>query len=376
MTGWPRRRPSPQPRTHVSPAGAAALIRCPLQVAYRDDPQALVGVPWTPALCIGTAAHLVLERAGAGHLPTDEARAEAWEEAIRAQVVALEAKGTAAVLWVSRPADWPFYALKRARTLRLARRLASLRGEAGPTPAKTSAANPAVEFEVWREALDGRLKGRIDVVRRGPPKIIEDYKTGGLSDEETGEIRQEYLVQMALYAVLEHAHDGIWPDRAVLIPLTGPSADVAIDPAEAARTAEGVLAVLDEYRTAAAAGELESLGRPSAATCRWCPFAVHCAPFWAACSEEWLAEGITAMSGRVEHISAAGGLLTLTLESLAGSIRGLVTIRGLAPVQMPSGGLSQGDAAGVSDVRVQRGSEELWATPSTRVECAEPGPAF
>ncbi len=244
-----------------------------------------------------------------------------------------------------------------------------MRGEAGPASPQASHASPGAAFEVWREACDKRLKGRLDVVRRGPPKIIEDYKSGAVSDEQTGEIREEYLVQMALYAVLEHAHDGIWPDRAALIPLTGPPVEIAVVPKEAAEVAERVLAAFDRYR-AAALGELETLAQPAAVTCRSCPFMVHCGPFWEACDESWLADGVVAMCGTVDHVSYAGGLGTLGLESGSGSVRGPVTIRGLSPDQMPSGYLSPRETAGVSGVRIQRGGGEVWATPSTRVERA------
>lgn len=324
-------------------------------------------------MCIGSAAHLVLERAGAGELPTEEARAGAWDSAIQAQADALQEKTTPPA-WASRPSSWPYYELKRARTLRLASRLAALRGSGGPPPGGSPHASPAADFEVWREALNGRLKGRIDVVRRGPPKTIEDYKTGKVNDEDTGEIRQEYLVQMALYAVLEHAHDGIWPESAELIPLTGPPVELAIDPALATRHAEEAVAALDAYLAAAEAGELESLARPSAGNCRWCPFSVHCGPFWASCAEEWLSLGVTAMSGLIQQISPAGELRTLALDSCAGSIRGQVRIRGLEPVQLPPG-LSPGDSIGVTNVRLAGSGSEIWATPATRVERAVAGVA-
>ncbi len=357
----PRRAPEPVKRSYVSPAAAAGLLRCALQLAYRDDP-VLRHVPPTPALLIGTIAHEVLELAGAGRLDGPAGARTAWDSALNKQ----KAKAAADPLmsgWPADPRRWPFYAVKRARTVRLAASLAAVAGTRG------SGGHGSIRLEQAGQAEGGRLRGRIDVVRPGPPKIIEDYKTGAVADPDDGAVKDDYLVQMLLYAVIEHERDGIWPEEAVLIPVQGAALAIPVDPARAEEVKAAAMQALDAYDAAPPAPGIWELAAPSPHACARCPFSVQCGPFWDACGESWLQDGVRAAAGEVSRVTRSGDSLSVTIDSSAGSQRGALTIRNLHPSHVAHlGDLAAGQPVGVTGFAASPNPGEAWATYGTRVE--------
>jgi RecB family exonuclease len=360
----PRQAPVPEKRSYISPAAAAGLLSCPLQLAYRDDPL-LRQVPSTPALRIGTAAHEVLEKAAAGKLAGADGISDAWEAAISAQAAAA-GRDPASAGWPPDPRRWPYYAIKRARTVRLAATLAGYARATGDAKGRGQ-----VRLEQPGTAAGGRLRGRIDVVRLGPPKVIEDYKTGAIADPETGEVKDDYRIQMQLYAVIEHERDGVWPAQAVLIPVKGAALTIGIEPSTALGTAEAALAALDDYENAPAAPGIWRLAAPSSRLCGRCPFSVHCGPFWDACEEAWQAEGVRAAAGAVTEVSRSGDSLTLTIDSHAGSYTGALTIRNLPAVQLSGQEeIRQGETVRVTSFVRSPNKREAWWGFDTRFERA------
>ena len=73
------------------------------------------------------------------------------------------------------------------------------------------------KVEVWYEGYDGKLVGRIDLLRYTSSGIeLVDYKSGLVmqQDETDGNIqhlREPYERQMLLYTALVHKNEDQWP---------------------------------------------------------------------------------------------------------------------------------------------------------------------
>jgi CRISPR/Cas system-associated exonuclease Cas4 (RecB family) len=203
--------------------------------------------------------------------------------------------------------------MRKVQAKRLARQIS---GEVtGPTGFPHISEHPA-------EAFGGRLRGRADVVIRGPHHEIRDYKTGAITEPGSNELKAEYRTQMLLYAALEHEETGEWPSTATIIPLEGERFEIAVDPGEAQACAEHALEALEAYN---AAIETEAtwtaLARPAPHTCRFCPYASRCPAFWQAATPEWEGEGVRAVAGPVLSVeNAQQGLVALEIAVGAGTI--------------------------------------------------------
>lgn len=59
----------------------------------------------------------------------------------------------------------------------------------------------------------------------------------------------------------------------------------------------------------------------------WCPYAAQCPAFWEACDPSWDPE-VTAARGLAESVSSSPlGGVTFTLQAIAGTVDGQVTVR-------------------------------------------------
>jgi hypothetical protein len=219
-----------------------------------------------------------------------------------------------------------------------------------------------------QSAYGGRLRGRADVIRRNGAATIEDYKTGSIYEEGTAEIKAHYRAQLLLYAVLEHAETGFWPERATLIPLEGDEATIEVDPGAAHAAADAALSALDRYNTAiCAAGSLEDLGNPNPEICRFCPFSVRCPAFWTAISPSWLEHGIGATAGIAIRIAESRlDTFNIELDAAAGSLEpGRCLLYGL-DVQRFGSAIDAGEQAHVAATNLAARADERQLRPTQR----------
>jgi RecB family exonuclease len=316
--------PRPSPIDSTSPS--FSLGECLLRTAYASDSSFESLAASTRAARLGTACHQVLEAAGRGRLPDPSdpswriAFEQLWTSAIsrqeeRAQRSPLEAYWGPA-------ASWPNYAKRKVATRRLCQQIGRLR-EPAETEGGTRAGSPGRGIREERQsAFGGKLVGKADVIVRGPEPVIEDYKTGALYEpDDPTQVKEQYRAQMLLYAVLEHEATGIWPVRAILIPLEGLPVEIEIVPAEAEEAARQALADLARYNNAVeAGGDPSTLAAPSPEACFYCPYAIECPAFWTTADPSWRSDGVAAVAGEIlGSQTARNGTLTLELRAVRGS---------------------------------------------------------
>jgi hypothetical protein len=172
-------------------------------------------------------------------------------------------------------------------------------------------------------ALDGKLRGRIDLVQGDE---IIDYKTGALFENDTGDglplLKAAYVRQLRIYAYLVRSATGKWPRRGLLFPLAGSAVIVDIEPTQCETEAAEAVKLLERYNNLVVSGtEALGLASPSPEACRWCSFKTICPAFWANANERWnLTLDGEAITGRLTRppLALHGGAawsVTLTVEA-------------------------------------------------------------
>jgi RecB family exonuclease len=359
----------------VSPSRAAALAECGLRVAYQLDESFAREVPSTPAARLGSVCHRVLERAARGDSPQAGERRTAfehlWDDELAREMRKSEASPGEGH-WPP-PQRWPNYAIRKARTRRLAERLFAAQDEngKGATPSSRSA---ETLHEHSQSAFGGLLQGRADVIKRGSHTVIEDYKTGSIYESGTEEIRRSYRLQLLLYAVLEHAETGVWPSHAILIPLEGEREEFPIDPKAAADAGEAAVSELQQFNAVVLSTGPQSLASASPDHCRFCEYSVRCPAFWDAITTSWGEQGVVATRGQLLRVAQSRfDTLDIEMQPDAGSLdAATVRVHGLSAEQFSdlqhvragtaaaATGLRPGDAPGLARptlrTRVVRGS--------------------
>jgi PD-(D/E)XK nuclease superfamily len=284
---------------------APALLGCRRRYELARRPSGSGGFFSIPA-ALGDLCHESLQRTTETRAilseDWEEALGFAWEEAL-AQLSERSPEG-------SDPASWPGFKVAKARTRNVATRLReALRPLGGE-----------VELICERRmaALDGRLIGKPDlVVNCEAGHWIVDYKTGSALDFETEQPREEYVAQLHLYAVLEHARSEAWPTRGILLPFSQRTVDLELEQEACERLAAAVDAAIEAFNQRAPEPQPAA---PSISSCQWCGNATKCDAVWDSCDESWaptvsLAQGTVAQVARSET-----GLATIVFDLEAGSL--------------------------------------------------------
>jgi len=195
-----------------------------------------------------------------------------------------------------------------------------------------------IKVEVWYEGYNGRLAGRIDLIRYTSSGMeLVDYKSGLVmqqdeADGNTQQLQEQYERQMLLYAALAHENEGQWPAMVTVESLIdGPHA-VNFTPEASEKAVKEALQLLDTYNRKVARGEIR--GTPNENCCRWCSFKALCRDFLEAANESW-ASPLKTVIGRLVSVHADPPPF-LTLEIIGGDYyRGIVNIRGIPANVIP-----------------------------------------
>lgn len=304
----------------VSPSRAASLLRCALSEAFRAA-QTVPRLPTHPKAHFGVIAHDFLARAAAGLIHCENSRSslqdwrklvESYEETLRND------PSEASVLPLSRSCE--DFEVNALLIVKASVFIGSRSRRAG--------SELRVRTESHIVSQDGQIAGRLDKIRSVDGRnIITDFKTGSSTDA-TGNLREEILLQLKLYAYLAHEASGEWPIIEIQ-PQMGDPIPVPYDPGEIDALAGAVkerLQVVNEQISDVLAGitDESQLASPSPSACRFCPFRVSCAAYWKARSSWAHRTKPPDIDGRLVNIRPQGGeilLLEIETEDGASSVR-------------------------------------------------------
>jgi RecB family exonuclease len=319
----------------ISPSRYYALQLCPLKEIWAAA-RSPVGLPAHPAAYLGTVIHSLLEDAGRGLLDglTADGIATRWDELVLLKEQEL------ARSWLERRL------LPLSRTLRDAevrKRKACLRA-AEITDARRSrlpAESPSgpARFEQWVQTTDGKVGGFIDVsFRRNGRLVIRDYKSGTIQSGSNEIIREEYEVQLKLYAALYATTFQEWPEELELVGLQGAVVPISFRRSECEALCIKAVEMLDATnariraaRETRADRAARSFARPSPEICGFCQYRPMCSAYQLATSaraaEMWPPDTV----GLVREVRLLGnGSGLLVLES-AGMPTAQIRLRGIEP---------------------------------------------
>lgn len=300
-------------------------LDCPLRVAFSQNRADQQRSKWqtAPAL-LGKIAHDTIEAALQG-AELDHAWHEAVESHSTDDIPTLDVLPTA----------------QRTR-LRIKKRLPALLGllaELGP--------NPELFTEHELETADRALRGRPDLIAHGNETFIVDYKSGLVKHNSV--VRSRYRRQLLLYGELVRECLGLISTRLLLFSLRQGIVDIPADITMMQETAMQARQTREEYNSRTPGPQP---GNPTPATCRFCPHAPVCEPFWEAVDATWTSEIGLAVRGRMqshpEH--SAWGRTAVTVDVDDGPLSGrVVHINGIASDLISSA--SAGDRVAITDLR-------------------------
>jgi hypothetical protein len=195
---------------------------CALQLLWKGK------APLAPyaAAKLGDVVHRMLDRLPAG--AAEEDAKLAWNEALEHTESRLNDD------WVTRgllPLERTVrgYALKRILTIRSVLHSVPTSNYSG-----ADGGQPAAFREEHLQSVDGLLKGRADLIeKRDGEWVLVDYKSGSIHEDDEGSggqrIKEEYTLQLRLYAHLIWEAKGMIISKALLRTLDGCEHEVRVD---------------------------------------------------------------------------------------------------------------------------------------------------
>ncbi|KUO74509.1 MAG: hypothetical protein APF77_18430 [Clostridia bacterium BRH_c25] len=261
----------------ISPSKYFSLQACILREVWSADNQTKGLLPVAPIIKIGTVAHKVLELAAKGLVKTEEDAVKQWDIGVKATEEEMNSSWLEKhLLPLSKKAR--YYEVKRQQCLIMVRSIL------GRGSGKGIIRPSSIKVEVWVESSNGKVAGKIDVVRQTSEGVqIVDYKTGAVLEinADADEIKLEYQLQLKIYAALYNEKYGNWPEHLVILTLGHKEYEIPFTKKECKNLLEKASARLDEVNAMiASAHSVKELANPTPDNCRYCTFRPACEVYW------------------------------------------------------------------------------------------------
>ncbi len=338
----------------ISPSGFTALSLCPLRAACIAAGQPTL-LPQSPASTTGTISHKVLEAAGRAKASSEaDTFIKVWDEIAEVEEAKMQLNTLQRRFIPLRQHDLRYEVIR----WQTCQRASFISQRALLTKRSPLAGYTQSHYEEFIQSSDGTIAGVIDFVQETQQgAILRDYKTGTIWDDSHVQlnghpaVKQEYQVQLKLYAALWWTKTGMWPLRLELVPLDCDPIEVIFDHAEylallesaqatLANTNDHIRKVLQELPPNAT-----TLATASPSICRYCSFRPGCPAYWnargAISTTEVTYDWPVDIRGTLQKKQMLGnGLLMLQLQTEQGDI---------ALVHLSAGLTSYPDLANVHD---------------------------
>ena len=256
----------------ISPSRFSQFQLCSLKEIWSSNHQVSL-LPSHPSARLGTISHAVLEATAKGAV-TDKASFDVqWDDVTR------EVEGEMLQRQIEEhlvPLELSSfnYEVKKILSFKMAEQIFDSSGQ------RASGKQCA---EQWFESADGKIGGKIDLILHHDDGVeIIDYKTGNVLDAQSGsEVKDEYKVQMKLYAGLYYEVKGDWPVKLSLIGIDRQKYYVSFSQEECAELLEEARRIIDETNELIEAGlKPEDFANPSPSACRYCSYRPACKKYW------------------------------------------------------------------------------------------------
>jgi RecB family exonuclease len=304
-----------KPMGRLSPSTAYSFYLCPLKEVLRFN-KVIAPLPVFPAARLGSAIHAVLEEASKKMIRNEVDFNERWAFNVKRIESIMEHVPAEQHLVPLEDSERTFE-VKKLQTWKLIKEALS-HSNYSEKPAFSIA-------EKFINSPSTSIGGRIDLVLTDIDGAeILDYKTGEVMDE-SGLLKEEYRIQMKLYAALYHETYSSWPKKLTLVSLSGKRHEVGFTHEECSKLILHLKDKLEEVNQKILDGEpLSNLANPSPEACKFCLYRPECQSYWMKRedTEYWPKD----VAGNVLEKTVSGmGLVRIVIENFGKKfiIRGL-----------------------------------------------------
>lgn len=262
-----------KPLSRISPSRYYAFKLCSLREILVSSVQPAL-LPVFPAARIGSVVHAIIEMATAGKIKDETQFNEIWNAEIKKTEERMKSNPLERhLIPIEETAD--DFEVKKLMTFQI---ISSFFHNGSQKDFSTGKNLP----EQWLETKDGKIGGRIDLIKETPDGgVIIDYKTGAIIDTKTDKPKEEYQQQLKLYAALYFEKFNSWPQKLLLIGIDQSVHEVVFSHAECSKLLEEAKQNLNDTNELISSGVTESdFASPSPETCRYCLFRPGCKKYW------------------------------------------------------------------------------------------------
>ncbi|MFB0562930.1 MAG: PD-(D/E)XK nuclease family protein [Candidatus Lokiarchaeia archaeon] len=262
-----------KPVSRVFPSRYNAFKLCRLReiLAASGHP---VLLPVQPTARIGSVVHRIIELANAGKIKNEMQFNESW----RKEVSKNEESMTKNLLErhlvpLEETAD--DYEVKKLMALHMISGFFPGRQKQVFQPGRS-------QQEKWLETKDSTVGGKIDLIQEtSEGSVIIDYKTGSIIDDKTGEPKEDYQLQLKLYAALYFEKYNKWPNKLLLVGIDQSVHEVTFTDAGCKRLLGQAKKLIGDTNKLILSGlSPQDFATPSPKACRYCLFRPGCKQYW------------------------------------------------------------------------------------------------
>jgi len=265
-----------KPLEKISPSNYYSLQSCELKGILNENHHAPL-TPTHPAARMGQIMHKLLQMTVLGQISDEKVMQSAWENTCR-EVEQEMSESALEKHLVPLEASANSFETKKKLLFTMIRKLWKKHSE------NVKGAKVRLETETWYKTDDGKVVGRLDLVRYTDfGAEIVDYKTDPVVNQNSEDIvlRPEYQNQLKLYAALFYSVKKEWPRKLVLAGIDQKEYDVKFDQDECIQMLNSAKAYIDRINKQIEAGaDSEKFAKPSPESCRYCPFRPACRAYW------------------------------------------------------------------------------------------------
>jgi CRISPR/Cas system-associated exonuclease Cas4 (RecB family) len=262
-----------KPLLRISPSRYSALRSCALKEIWASDRQPPL-LPASPAAHLGVIAHKLLEMAFAGRLADEGAMQACWEKEMQQYEYEMRNNPLEQHL-IPLASHASNYRVKQIMAYNMVRPLLREVGQGAKTGKSA--------VELWVQTEDGKIGGKIDMVKHTNEGIsIIDYKTGMITDpHQDGDIKDDYKIQIKMYAALYFISHGNWPDKLILMGLNQYEYSIPFDREECLVLLKSAIDYFDDLNSRIEAGlDADAFATPIPETCKYCVYRPACKSYW------------------------------------------------------------------------------------------------